>query len=337
MIRFTFILFLLPILSFSQFEKDTFEVVTLQQPQKFYLNSGGRSLIGGQSRIVIPVTLPENTLEWYYTLTTMNAQTKSAEMENQSDKISNKLHLTEQLAKLVVKGINMAADFNPASFAVSLAATPSGGEMCDIYLLDKENSKRFLAKEDHAFVGKGFVYQREGTKENFNSGNVAIKSIKNGTWYLGISNPTALSGMYVSVEIAAIIKMKRKLEVPENVQKASLYFNLAQQQFNDSNYDKCLEYCQKAIELNAANPLSYFKIGLCKIVLGDSTNPIDDYIAGITLAAKMSETARSVLNIALNEIKKVSIQNDNAKDLIEVKRLLENEIKKYPNIISNSK
>ena len=333
MIRLTIIFSLFHCLLFSQYYKDTLEVVTIQKPQKFYLNSGGRSLVGGQSRIVIPVTMPENTVEWFYTLTTVNAQSKSTEMENKTDNISNKLQLTQQLAKLVVKGINMTADFNLASLAMNLVSTPSGGEMCDIYLLDQENSKRFLAKDDHSFVGKGFQYQKEGTKENFNSGIVSIKSFNTGKWYLGISNPTIITGMYVSIEIAAVVKKKIRTELSEESEKASLYFNLAEQQFKDSAYDKSLEYYQKITNLCPTDPSPHFKIGLCKILMNDSAEIIDDFVTGISLAIKRPESTISILNMCLNDLNKIFSQNSDSKQLVEVKKMIEGELKKYQNNI----
>ncbi len=335
MTRITFFLLLLPSLLCAQIYKDTFEVVTIQQPQKFYLNSGGRSLVGGQSRIVIPVALPENTVEWFYTLTTINAQSKSLEMEKKTDNISSKLQLTQQLAKLVVKGINMAADFNWASLAMNLASTPSGGEMCAIYLLDKENSKKFLSKDDHAIIGKGFVYQREGTKENFNSGNVSIKSFTKGVWYLGISNPTVITGMYVSIEIAAVVQKKIRVEVSEEFKKASLYLNLAEQQFNNAAYDKSLDYFIKSTELIPTDPFPYFKIGLCKILIHDSTEAIDDYVTGISLLTKKPEAANSLLNLALSDLNKLPVKDTDKTRIDEIKKLIEGELIKYPNKTDN--
>ncbi len=331
MIRLTIILLFFPSLLFSQLYKDTIEVVTIQKPQKFYLNSASRSLVGGQSRIVIPVTLPDNTAEWFYTLTTFNAQSKSSEIEKKTDNITSKLQLTQQLVKLVVKGINMTTDFNLASLAMNLVSTPSGGEMCDIYLLNQENSKRFLAKDDHSLVGKGFQYQKEGTKENFNSGNVSIKSFNSGTWYLGISNPTIITGMYVSIEIAAVVKKKIRLELTEEAKKASLYFNLAEQQFNEASYDRCLEYYQKITNLCPTDPSPHFKIGLCKILLGDSSDIIDDFVTGISLAIKKPETTISLLNMTLNDLNKVALQNADSVRIEEVKKLINNELKKCKN------
>ena len=333
MIRVTFILLLFPSFLFSQLYKDTLEVVTIQKPQKFYLNSASRSLVGGQSRIVIPVTLPENTAEWFYTLTTFNAQSKSRDIEKKTDNISSKLQLTQQLAKLVMKGINMTADFNLASLAMNLVSTPSGGEMCDIYLLDQENSRRFLAKDDHSIVGKGFQYQKEGTKENLNSGIVSIKTFNTGKWYLGISNPTIITGMYVSIEIAAVVKKKIRIELSEESKKASLYFNLAEQQFNDSAYNKSLEYYQKITNLCPTDPSPHFKIGLCKILLNDSADIIDDFVTGISLAIKRPESTKNILNMALNDLNKITLQNTDSKQIDVIKKMIEKELSKCQNSI----
>ncbi len=137
MIRLIFILLFLPVLVFSQNYKDTFEVVTIQPAQKYYLNSGNRTFIGGKSRIALQVILPENTVSWYYTLVTINSNENEKEV---ADNVSGKIQLTSQLLNLVEKTSKVAASFSPASLVASLVTAPSGGEMCEVYLLDRENS-----------------------------------------------------------------------------------------------------------------------------------------------------------------------------------------------------
>lgn len=46
----------------------SYEAVTLQTPIDQYVNSGRNATFqGGKSRIICQITLPENTVEWYYT------------------------------------------------------------------------------------------------------------------------------------------------------------------------------------------------------------------------------------------------------------------------------
>jgi len=328
MIRLVLILLLLPVMVFSQNYKDTFEVVTIQTAQKFYLNSGNRALIGGKSRIAIPVILPENTVSWYYTLVTTNSKENETEA---ADNVSGKIQLTSQLVNLMEKTAKIAAaSFNPATLITSLATAPSGGELCEVYLLDRENKFKFLEKHDKLF--SPFKYVEEGSRQQFNSGTVPINSIRTGTWYLGFKNPTAMTGMYVSVEIAAITKRKVKVEVAPQVaeasSKASSYRILAEEQFNNGNYSKSIEYSKKILELYPKSPLAYFRIGNCKILSNNSSEALDDYITGISLTSN-DPNAGKLLGTALNNLNRIQSQNPNVQGFDDIKKLLQNELKRY--------
>jgi tetratricopeptide (TPR) repeat protein len=325
-----FILLLFPVLLFSQKYKDTLEVVTIQPPQKFLLNSGSRSFVGGISRTFLQVALPENTVSWYYSVVTVNS--KSKENEKEADNVASKIQLTSKLMSLVGKVAKTAANFNPASIAINLLSTPSGGEICDVYLLDEENKRKFMAKEDQILGGKKpFDHEAEGFRPQFNSGTVIINSIKTGTWYIGLKNPSATAGMYVTIEIAAITKKKVKIEVntevAEGSSKANSYRTLAEEEFNNGNYSKSIEYSKKILELFPKSPIAHFRIGNCNILLNKSSDALDNYITGISLTSNNPEAVK-MLNNALNQLNRIQSQNPNVQGFEDIKKLLQNEVKR---------
>ncbi|WP_315815561.1 hypothetical protein [Paraflavitalea speifideaquila] len=146
----------------------SYEALTLQTPIDQYVNSGRNALLqGGKSRIICPITLPENTVEWYYTFATSRSKNDVA-----STKASMKLF--SELAGLLDRtGI--------LSLGVNALTQPPGADYCDVYLLKPEHFQAFLNKDD----GK-WGYIAEGTKENLKLGIVRIKNCcTNNTYYLG--------------------------------------------------------------------------------------------------------------------------------------------------------
>src|SRR5260221_1925987 len=56
--------------------KRTLTPVQVIEPQNFFVNSGSNALLmGGKSRIVVPVNLPQNTVEWLYRFSASRNQT----------------------------------------------------------------------------------------------------------------------------------------------------------------------------------------------------------------------------------------------------------------------
>jgi len=106
-----------------------YKVIPLITKESFYLNGGGRALLGGKSRNYLMITLHSNTVEWYYAVTTTPNQSQTPD-----------IGLTNQLVKLLTpSGI--------VSSLVSSLIAPTGAGVCDIYLFADQN-------ELNKFVGK---------------------------------------------------------------------------------------------------------------------------------------------------------------------------------------
>ncbi|MEJ0082555.1 MAG: hypothetical protein WDM78_16730 [Puia sp.] len=74
---FLLLIFCKSALSFAQITKPVYKVVPVVTSHSFYLKGGSRALVGNSSRQVLPINLPANTVEWYYTITTTNNRKQS--------------------------------------------------------------------------------------------------------------------------------------------------------------------------------------------------------------------------------------------------------------------
>lgn len=160
----------------------TTEQVCEQQP--FYVNSATN--IGGKTRTVLPVTLPANTVEWYYRF---SASREQADM----DRISSNAGLLSELSAGLFTG---GASVLVAGLG-GLLSQPPGADYCDIYLLADGNYSAFISKAQFSFIA-------DGTRENFKSGNVRVTCCPSGQYYLGVRNNDMSHGIHVFLDVVAI-------------------------------------------------------------------------------------------------------------------------------------
>jgi hypothetical protein len=162
----------------------------IQPLQQNFINGGNKATFGdGDSRVVIPVILPPNTVEWFYTF---SAYRSKEEMQATAQKMQLGKELTKLVANYAVPGSGVYV-----GIAVNQLTQPPGADYCNIYLLDQTNAQLFNSKAE-------FRQYPEGLRENYKSGVVKITSYKKGTFYLGLKNPSSFYGINTAVEIAAI-------------------------------------------------------------------------------------------------------------------------------------
>lgn len=156
------------------------------QNDKFYLNSKSNALVkGGKNRVVLPISIPENTKEWYYVYS-------ASRNEEQINQTLNSFNLAAELTTFIEKKNSLKQS------VVSLSAPP-GANISDIYLLNDKNAKLFQEKEK-------FTYELDASRENFKSGIVHVSQPISGKVYLGINNPDNLHGIHVGIEVVAIVE-----------------------------------------------------------------------------------------------------------------------------------
>jgi tetratricopeptide (TPR) repeat protein len=238
----------------AQVIKITRKAVPLYPEQIFVLNSGSKAAFDGQSRVYYPITLPANTVEWYYTFTTNAIAAKTAS-----------LGLLTQLTRLVDPTGTTAA-------LTTLLITPTGQSSCNTYLMDRPNADKFKEKTGT------FSYFINGSRENFTHGIVQVKNVLQGTWYIGFQNPSLATGQQVQFEAVAIVEERT---VSAETEKAVNYGNLGWTSYEAGNLDKAIEYSKKALTLDST--LGYVKanLGLFYLLKGEKDQATEYYIEAL--------------------------------------------------------
>src|SRR3982751_415156 len=85
-------------ISSAQPAKPIYKVVPVITSQSFYLKGGSRAVGANSSRQVLPIELPANTIEWFYSVTTT---------PNRKESLNS--NLTAQLDKLIVPDLGISA------------------------------------------------------------------------------------------------------------------------------------------------------------------------------------------------------------------------------------
>lgn len=170
-------------------KKKKFKAVTIQEPSTHFVNSSSNEgFKGGKSRIVIPINLPKNTLEWYYIIS-------STRDEKEIKGTMKQFNLLGDLNK-VVSGLSPTT--TAVNIAMNLITQPPGANYCNAYLLDYTNQGSFIAKQK-------FSYSLQGSRENVTSAAVKIDCCNSGQYYLAIQNPDTWYGIHLGIEIVAIV------------------------------------------------------------------------------------------------------------------------------------
>lgn len=160
---------------------NSYKTVDLLLPATYYLEP---NKVGSKPQVLLPVSLPNFTAEWYYVFAVAN------------DKATAEIHKSAfQLATVLRQRI---AERGGLSFSSDSLLTPTGMGSCRIYLLDQTNQQLFETKG-------AFRHFKEGTRENASAGVVKIKTASFPSPYLGIRNPDPAAGIYVAIEAVAII------------------------------------------------------------------------------------------------------------------------------------
>lgn len=276
------------------------KVVQVMTPQTFYLNGGTRATFGGKSRTWFNISLPKNTVEWYYSFTTTKGENSKAT-----------IGLLSQLTRL----------YDPTgmtAIATNAILTPSGAGVCDIYLMDRKNADAFSEKVDN--WGGTYYYQVTGSRENFKNGTVQIKDIITGNWCLGFKNPSSTEGISITFEVVAIVEETKIIEKTETETKAEMFGGLGWKAYEKGEYDKCLELSKKALELNPNLGWVHNNIGLVYLIKGDYISAIDSYSTAITLFKK-SDNPSHWFNEAIKDLKALigkHGQLEGANDILEM-------------------
>ena len=179
---FLIILSLITFLSHAQ----KYTVIPIELGSEYVLDASSETLIGGQSKMIIPIELPKGTVRWYYKFAT----SKKAR--------SNKnLQLLTELAGVVTG--------QTAISSIGKMLTQPVGELpCNIYLLQ---SKGDIPKFKNTLALSSFQYVHTASRQQLKSGTIEITNPKycQSVQYLAIQNPSLLNKAHFAIEIAAIV------------------------------------------------------------------------------------------------------------------------------------
>ncbi len=240
-VMFLFVLFI----SFSIFSQNT-KVVKVVSEQLYTINGGFKSAFGGKSRIAIPIILPKNTIEWYYVFSA-----------NKKQNNINKLTAFTPLTRIVDKTGTIETVLNQS-------LTGLGDTFCDIYILEDNNINYFINKQ-------GFNYYINGSRENIKKGTVKVGNVgvyentgnayfdsyfKNKKLAIGIRNPNRYTGIHVTLEVFAIVK------VPKEKSKA--------EDWDEENRNKIVKYFKNVVTYKNTNiPLDNSKKEILAYCMSD--------------------------------------------------------------------
>lgn len=164
-------------------QKKVYTPVELVEKHEVIVNS--RTSMTGNTRAVVPVSLPLNTVEWYYRFSAQNIAAPSA---------ASTRSLVGELAGALTGSSIMIGTVTGLLGALS---TPIGAEACDIFLVDHANYSTYMAKGDFAHIPAA-------GRTNLSSGNVRVDCCLQGQWYLGLRNNAFSDGIKVQLEVVAI-------------------------------------------------------------------------------------------------------------------------------------
>jgi len=296
----TLILLFLVNLGFAQeIIRESHQII---EPRSVYLNGGMRSAFGGKSRTYLKVDLPPDTKRWYYSFSTSKGKSG----------VKN-LNLALQLSSL------LADPSGITSQALSAIDVPQGSGSIDVVLCDFDNIKLFQNKVDND--GGTYTYIIEGTVENTKQAIVQINDVTTNTWYLGLKNPSSLDGINISIEVVAITEeIIEQVKNPKQ-EKAELYGGLGWTQFENGDYQKCIEYCNKA---NAEYKLGWVNAnkGLAQLMIGDEENAMETYLDAIPLIKKQPNLDY-VFNELIKDIDNALKIKPDLKGAKEIKKLIQ--------------
>ena len=241
---------------FSQLFEKKVQEKTIIQNRKISLNGGLNASLGGSSRTSIKIDLPKNTKKWFYSFSTTAGGSGTKNLD-----------LALQLGGLLADPSGLT------STAIDGMTIPKGEAIADIFLCDENSRNAFLNKNDSQWR-----HYPEGEASSTSQALVEIDDITQGTFYLCIRNPSTINGINLNIEVVAITEEEIK---SDDQQKAELYANIAITHMNKGEYEKCIEYCDKA---NSEHELGWIFVnkGIALMMMGKNEESMEVFVTAIT-------------------------------------------------------
>ena len=302
------ILLIFSSIGFSQTTVRERKAVQVMSSQNIYLNGGNfATFAGGKSRTWVNVSLPVNTVEWYYSFSTTEEKSTAAS-----------INLLSQLTRLIDPS-------GETAIVTSLIMTPTGTAYCDVQLMDRPNADAFLRKVDN--FGGTYSYYPDGSRDNYKQGTVQIKGRNCGNFCLGFKNPAMSQGISITFEVVAIVEETKIIEKTELQQKAAMYGSLGWKAYQKGDIDQCYNLSMKAIELDPSLGWVNNNIGLVQLAKNNYADAIESYSKAIT-NYKKSDNPRWYFNEAIKDLNNLIASRCRIEGSREILELLNDEIRK---------
>lgn len=260
------------------------KVVPLMPEQAHYLKGESHAAPGTVSRSCLRVTLPPNTVTWYYTFTTTS---------NKGEKTAP-IRLAEQLRKVL-------DTTGKTEFHIDTVLVPAGTQSIDVYLFQTTGDANKFKRNE-----ADILYNVSATRKNSLMETVQVKEVLHGTCYIGLRDP-GTKGANVSIEAAAIVR-----ETPKSVIQAENFGNLGWKEYQLGHFDKSIDYCNQALALDSNLSWVQFNKALSSMVKGE--NAYELYVTGVRLN-KNDDNAREVCLTAIDNIDAAVKKYDNLQNV----------------------
>jgi len=142
------------------------------------------------------------------------------------------------------------------------------------------------------------------------------------SFYLGLRNPSALSGINIIIEVVAVVE-----DVNPESNKGVFYGDLGWKAFERGELESCVELSKKALTYNPK--LSYVKFNIALVhLIQEKDEAIDEYVAAVS-DIKYETTPKNILAGAIKDIRDQKVKTPVLKNLKDIEELLLVEFNKY--------
>jgi hypothetical protein len=173
----------------AQVKETKYVYETVISNQNFELNSYLKT--GGRSRSFIKITLPQNTVHWFYMITIKKLEQPYSVLD-----------LSNQIATKIKD-----PQFQAANLAANLFLAPDGTATCDVFLTNKKGKDLFMERTELNldYVYSNVDHEEASSRLNFSQGTIKINN-SNTSNYLVFRNNSPMQGIKVSIEVVAKVK-----------------------------------------------------------------------------------------------------------------------------------
>jgi hypothetical protein len=277
----------------------SFNTVTLVPQRTYYLNGGLRASAGGLSRETIRIDLPPNTVSWYYSFYTAPGADGT---------------------ELLNLGLQLGAHAFGGKVGSSLSSSikvPKGSGSADVFVLPPKHRDAFKSKQEDSWK-----YIPDISLLNTLQAVQYIDKKYGSSFYLGLRNPSSLTGVGITIEVVAIVE-----EANLNHDKGISYGNLGWRAFERGDYDQCLVLSEKALTYDPNLYYVKFNIALVSLVQGKD-NCLDLYIETIA-TINGDKTPKATLTGALKDVTDLKLRSPQLKYIVDVESLLTDALSKH--------